>query len=93
MDIFGNYILYFQDKDNNLKLVPIPPNQETVNILFGTNITTEDQMDEWLKQRRPKLDGEPKNGEEMSLSRVGKDLYEKVSARAPRKTAYIKSLN
>lgn len=35
-------------------------------------------MEEWLKQRRPKLDREPKNGEEMSLSRVGKDLYEKV---------------
>ena len=35
-------------------------------------------MEDWLKDRRPKLDGEPKNGEEMSLSRVGKDLYEKV---------------
>jgi UDP-galactopyranose mutase len=61
-------------------LVPIPPNQETVNILFGTNITTEEQMEAWLKERRPNLNGsEPKNGEEMSLSRVGKDLYEKVS--------------
>ena len=36
-------------------------------------------MEAWLKERRPKLNGsEPKNGEEMSLSRVGKDLYEKV---------------
>jgi hypothetical protein len=35
-------------------------------------------MEDWLKQRRPQLEGEPKNGEEMSLSRVGKDLYEKV---------------
>jgi hypothetical protein len=37
-------------------------------------------MESWLKERRPKLNGsEPKNGEEMSLSRVGKDLYEKVT--------------
>ena len=53
--------------------------QDTVNILFGTNITSEDDMEKWLKTKRPIYDHEPRNGEEMSLSRVGKDLYEKAS--------------
>ncbi len=60
-------------------MVPIPPNQETVNTLFGTNITTVEQMEAWIAERRPDLKGaEPANGEEMSMTRVGKDLYEKV---------------
>ena len=46
--------------------------------MFGTNISSEKEMDDWLKMKRPKYDHEPTNGEEMSLSRVGKDLYEKV---------------
>ena len=50
-----------------------------MNILFGTNITSEDEMEKWLKKKRPIYDHEPRNGEEMSLSRVGKDLYEKAS--------------
>ena len=62
------------------KIVPVPPNQETVNTLFGTDIRTEEDMENWLKSRRPNLKGQqPKNGEEMSLSRVGTDLYEKVN--------------
>ena len=36
-------------------------------------------MEKWLKKKRPTYDHEPRNGEEMSLSRVGKDLYEKAS--------------
>ena len=36
-------------------------------------------MEKWLKTKRPIYDHEPRNGEEMSLSRVGKDLYEKAS--------------
>lgn len=61
------------------KIVPVPPNQETVNTLFETNIHTEGEMEEWLSSRRPNLKGKPpSNGEEMSLSRVGTDLYEKV---------------
>ena len=50
-----------------------------MNILFGTNITSEDDMEKWLKTKRPIYDHKPRNGEEMSLSRVGKDLYEKAS--------------
>jgi len=36
-------------------------------------------MEAWIAARRPDLKGaEPANGEEMSMTRVGKDMYEKV---------------
>ena len=47
--------------------------------MFEKNITTVEQMEAWIAERRPDLKGaEPANGEEMSMTRVGKDLYEKV---------------
>lgn len=70
---------YVKDVDGNYQVVPIPPNQDTVNILFHENITSEEEMVKWLDARKPKYDHEPKDGEEMSLTRVGKDLYEMVS--------------
>ncbi len=36
-------------------------------------------MAAWINKRKPDMNGIlPTNGEEMSISRVGKDLYEKV---------------
>lgn len=71
---------YVTDNNGKKKIVPVPPNQETVNILFGEDIRSEGDMGNWLSSRRPDLKGrEPANGEEMSLSRVGQDLYEKVT--------------
>ena len=35
-------------------------------------------MKAWLDKRRPPPGHTPKNGEEMSISRVGKDLYDKI---------------
>ena len=65
--------------DGEKKIVPVPPNQDTINILFKEDIHSEEAMDAWLNQSRPDLGGRsPQNGEEMSLSRVGKHLYEKV---------------
>ena len=58
--------------------VPIPVNIETVNTLFGENITDTKQMDEWLANEQVKYDHEPRNSEEMALSRVGKRLYELI---------------
>ena len=52
--------------------------KDTVNILFGTNISSEEEMENWLETQRPKYDHEPRNGEEISLARVGKQLYEKA---------------
>lgn len=66
------------DIDGVYQIVPNPPNMDTVNILFKENITTVKEMEAWLDERKPKYDHEPRNGEEMSLTRVGKDLYEKI---------------
>merc|ERR550519_2868873 len=67
-----------KDVNNTARTVPIPPNIDTVNTLFGTDLHSEQDMIDWLDQRRPKLDRDPADGEEMSISRVGKDLYEKI---------------
>merc|ERR1711868_290128 len=67
-----------KDQNDTEKIVPIPPNIDTVNILFDANIDTEEDMVRWLDDRRPKSDKLPQNGEEMSISRVGTDLYEKI---------------
>eukprot|EP00091_Calanus_sinicus_P014017 TRINITY_DN3131_c0_g1_i1.p1 TRINITY_DN3131_c0_g1~~TRINITY_DN3131_c0_g1_i1.p1 ORF type:complete len:247 (+),score=57.37 TRINITY_DN3131_c0_g1_i1:99-839(+) len=67
-----------KDVNETDKIVPIPPNIDTVNAPFGTDINTEEEMIKWLDERRPKLDQPPQNGEEMSISRVGTDLYEKI---------------
>jgi len=67
------------DKDGNLQLVPIPPTQETVQILFGEEIKSEEDMNKYYEKVRIKPpSGEPQNGEEAALSRVGPDLYEKI---------------
>ncbi|PBJ10178.1 UDP-galactopyranose mutase [Flavobacterium sp. ACN6] len=59
------------------KMVPIPVNITTVNELFNTNISTEDQMKNWLEENRTPLE-KPANGEEAVLNRVGPILYEKM---------------
>jgi len=60
------------------KHAPIPVNIETVNTLFGLNITSTKEMDDWLSQEQVKYDHPPRNSEEMALSRVGKRLYELI---------------
>lgn len=59
------------------KLVPVPVNITTVNMLFGLNIKNEEEMIEWLKKNTPIIP-EPKNSEEMAISRVGPVLYERM---------------
>ena len=67
------------DKDGVKRLVPIPPTQETVNTLLGTDIKSEAEMESWYEANRVfPSDGELKNGEDAALSRVGPDLYEKI---------------
>jgi UDP-galactopyranose mutase len=58
-------------------LVPIPVNITTVNKLFGLQIKTEKEMDDWLSKNQIRFEN-PKNGEEAALSKVGKILYEKM---------------
>lgn len=59
------------------RLVPIPVNINTVNVLCGENLQTPDEMRGWLSnvQVHPET---VENGEQMALSRVGKDLYKKI---------------
>lgn len=59
------------------KTVPIPVNITTVNELFDTTISTEEEMKNWLEQNRIPIE-KPSNGEEAVLNRVGTVLYEKM---------------
>lgn len=59
------------------KLVPIPVNITTVNALFDTNITSEDEMKSWLEENRDQV-ASPANGKEAALNKVGPVLYEKM---------------
>lgn len=59
------------------KLVPVPVNITTVNMLLGENIKNESEMNEWLLKNQVKNDN-PKNGREAALSRVGEKLYDKI---------------
>lgn len=59
------------------KLVPIPVNITTVNMLFGENIQNTEEMRHWLDKHQVKNDN-PQNGKEAAEARVGKVLYEKM---------------
>ena len=59
------------------KFVPIPVNIDTVNSLFGLNIKSSEEMDEWLNKEQVHNDS-PKDSEEMAMSRVGRRLYDLI---------------
>ena len=59
------------------KLVPVPVNISTVNMLCGEKITSSTEMRFWLDQHQVKNE-HPKNGAEAALARVGPVLYEKI---------------
>ena len=59
--------------------MPIPPTQESVNALAGENIQSEAEMQAWYEKVRVTPEGgQPANGEEAALSRVGPFLYERI---------------
>lgn len=58
------------------KLVPIPVNIETINILFGTNLGDGEGMRKWLDKRRMKRMKTPMNSEEVVLAKLGREIYE-----------------
>lgn len=59
------------------KLVPIPVNITTVNAIFGTSISTEEEMKQWLEDNRNPV-ADPADGREAALNKVGPELYEKM---------------
>jgi len=64
---------------NGTYYVPIPVNISTVNRLFGLNIQTEDEMNEWLQTVQIPCPPEGcQNAEEMAKSRVGEALYKAI---------------
>ena len=56
-------------------LVPIPINLDTVNKLYGLNLTSE-QLQDWFAERAESI-GEIKTSEDVVVSVVGRELYEK----------------
>ncbi|MCB5174408.1 UDP-galactopyranose mutase [Microvirga lenta] len=56
-------------------LVPIPINLDTVNKLYNLNLTSE-QLQDWFAQRAEKVD-EIRTSEDVVVSTVGRELYEK----------------
>jgi len=56
---------------------PIPVNRDTVNQLCNTSLQTEQDMKEWLLAHQIPCTT-PQNSEEMALSRMGPELYEKI---------------
>ena len=58
------------------RLVPIPINRTTVNMLYGVNLTTEEEMEAFLASRAEHVE-RVRTSEDVVVSRVGRDLYEK----------------
>jgi UDP-galactopyranose mutase len=59
------------------KFVSVPVNIDTVNKIFGLNISNTDDMNNWLNNNTGKIEN-PENSEESCINRVGKILYEKI---------------
>jgi UDP-galactopyranose mutase len=57
------------------QLVPIPINLDTINTLYGLNLNSF-QMEEWLASRAEKKDA-VRTSEDVVVSKVGRELYEK----------------
>jgi UDP-galactopyranose mutase len=59
------------------KIVPIPVNITTVNMICNENIEDEKSMNNWLEKNQIKYD-KIENSEHIAKSRVGEVLYEKI---------------
>ena len=57
------------------KLVPFPINLDTINQLYGLDLTT-DQLEDWFAGRA-ETPAEVRTSEDVIVSRVGRELYEK----------------
>jgi UDP-galactopyranose mutase len=66
------------------KLVPIPINQDTVNSLYGLKLKTEAEVEAFFaKQAEPRA--AIRTSEDVVVSKVGRDLYEKLFRNYTRK--------
>lgn len=60
----------------NGRLVPIPVNIKTINILFKKKISNETEMIDFLETQRDKKIKIPKNSKEVITSKLGEEIYE-----------------
>ncbi len=58
------------------KLVPIPINRTTINMLYGLNLTTDEQAAHFLASRAEPV-AQIRTSEDVVVSAVGRELYEK----------------
>jgi UDP-galactopyranose mutase len=58
------------------KLVPIPINRTTINVLYGLDLTTDEQAAEFLASRAEPV-AQIKTSEDVVVAAVGRELYEK----------------
>jgi UDP-galactopyranose mutase len=70
-----NYIQYTVKTFVDGKLYSIPINLNTINEYYGLNLNSSELQD-WFESVREKIDT-PTNSEEMVISKVGKEIYEK----------------
>jgi UDP-galactopyranose mutase len=66
------------------KLVPVPINLTTVNLLYDLNLTSEEEVEEFFAscaESRPSI----RTSEDVVVSKVGRDLYEKLFRNYTRK--------
>ena len=66
------------------KLVPVPINQDTVNALYGLKLKTEAEVEAFFaRQAEPRTS--IRTSEDVVVSKVGRDLYEKLFRNYTRK--------
>src|SRR5688572_9433467 len=58
------------------KLVPMPINRTTVNSLYGLELTTDEDVEQFLAERAEPVDY-IRTSEDVVVAKVGRDLYEK----------------
>lgn len=59
------------------RVVPVPVNMETINVLCNQNLKSETETEEWLKTVQVPCEN-PQNSKDIGLSRVGEKLYESM---------------
>jgi UDP-galactopyranose mutase len=58
------------------KLVPIPINRTTINMLYGLDLDRDEQVNEFLAERAEPVE-RIQNSEDVVVAKVGRELYEK----------------
>lgn len=68
----------FVDDETTGKIVTLPVNMNTMNVVHGLHLTCEEEMKEVLQSKTVSYGEGPTNGEESCLARFGEEIYEKI---------------